>query len=987
MKRNYCRVIFLLLITIILCAFSSLPVFAQMYILTDLGSPIGGNMCRADDVNNTGQVVGWTTNAAGECFPFVWTKEDGYFIIGPLPVTHTYTPGPMSINNIEQVVGTAHFYSQAPPHAFLWTEENGINDLGAPTGPYYQSTSRAYDINDFGQVVGESDQTFGHRPLFWNSTGELSEIETLGFAGGARAINNLGYIVGWSAPQSGPPYATLWTDAGEVLDLGVGSYSEAFGINNLGDVVGYYNALPSDPHAFLLKVSGMNDLGTLGERRWSEAYDINDFGQIVGSSWTLVLEIDEEGQSWTDGDYHAFLWDEENGMQDLNDLIPSSSGLLLTHATAINNVGQIVGWAQMDLNGDGIFDEVHGFLLTPIASQWAKTYGGADEDYAFSIQQTSDSSYIVAGGTFSFGVNAWILKLGTEGNVLWQKTYGGSDEDYASSIQQTPDGGYIVAGTTYSSDSYGDAWVFKLDSSGNIEWEKIYGISHREELGQFILQTPEGGFFVTGNIYTSSMGTADNYTWVLKLDSGGNIQWQKAYGSGSRSNWTNSIQHTSDGGYILAGNIGAFSGSGTSDSWVLKLDSGGNVQWQKAYGDSNNDERAYSIRQTSDLGYIVAGEIYSPSPSHNAWLFKLDSAGAIQWQKIYDIGSWESLRSIQETPEGGYIATGSSGGSSGRFLKLDSYGNVQVERTYSEIQDPNSLQQTSDGGYIMAGFARSYGGAGGAEALVLKLDSSGNIPGCQIIGTSNATVIDTNIDVTTPSVEETITNATAQTNTATVTDTNATVTEVCYNGPPSIGYSPTSFSFSATQGGSNPPNKSLSIWNAGGDTLTWSVSNNATSWLSLNPTSGTDSGTVTVSVNIAGLTTGTYDATITITATGATNSPVVIPVTLMINETEQNPVIDRIMGVKEPGVIVRIIGQNFGDSQGDSIVHIGPKNFNSSSSRIKLWSDSKIKIKLPNYQCRWFKGQNYRYLKVWVTVDSVDTNKKRIKVLKPDTCP
>jgi hypothetical protein len=99
------------------------------------------------------------------------------------------------------------------------------------------------------------------------------------------------------------------------------------------------------------------------------------------------------------------------------------------------------------------------------------------------------------------------------------------------------------------------------------------------------------------------------------------------------------------------------------------------------------------------------------------------------------------------------------------------------------------------------------------------------------------------------------------------------------------------------------------------------------------------------------------------------------------------PFINYILGVKEPGLIVSIIGQNFGKTQVDSIVHIGPKAFDSSSPRIKLWSDAKIKIRLPNYQCGWFQGQDYRYIRVWVTIDGVDSNKRRIKIIKPDTCP
>jgi hypothetical protein len=102
--------------------------------------------------------------------------------------------------------------------------------------------------------------------------------------------------------------------------------------------------------------------------------------------------------------------------------------------------------------------------------------------------------------------------------------------------------------------------------------------------------------------------------------------------------------------------------------------------------------------------------------------------------------------------------------------------------------------------------------------------------------------------------------------------------------------------------------------------------------------------------------------------------------------TTNNPFIDKILGVKEPGLIVRIIGSNFSDPQGDSVVHIGPKTYDSSSPKIKLWRNTKIRIRLPKYQCEWFQGQDFRYRKVWVTVDGVDSNKKRIKVLKPSTC-
>jgi hypothetical protein len=136
------------------------------------------------------------------------------------------------------------------------------------------------------------------------------------------------------------------------------------------------------------------------------------------------------------------------------------------------------------------------------------------------------------------------------------------------------------------------------------------------------------------------------------------------------------------------------------------------------------------------------------------------------------------------------------------------------------------------------------------------------------------------------------------------------------------------------------------------------------------------------SINISSSTDLRFYSTDNANNTGSVNTE-----TYTISTTYNHPVIDKILGVKEPGLIVRVIGQNFGDTQGDSVVHIGPKTFNSSSPRIKLWSDTKIRIGLPKYQCGWFNGQDYKYIRVWVTVDGVDSNKKRIKVLKPSTCP
>ena len=315
----------------------------------------------------------------------------------------------------------------------------------------------------------------------------------------------------------------------------------------------------------------------------------------------------------------------------------------------------------------------------------------------------------------------------------WSKTYGGSDFDLATSIQQTTDGGYIVAGNTRSfGAALMDIWVLKLDNSGNITWQKIYSENRGNNVSS-IQQTTDGGYIVGGKIYSYGVDSFDS--WVLKLDSGGNVLWQRTYG-GSKEDSASSIQQTTDGGYIVAGGTDSF-GAGEHDFWVLKLDSSGNISWQKTYGGSSG-EYAHSILQTSDGGYMAGGRIHeSPGSDHyNILILKLDSSGNLSWQKRYGRSNYDGVSSIQQTTDGGYIMAGytSSLGSSMDeiwVLKLDSSGNVIWQKTYggSFIDAASSIQQTTDGGYIVAGDTDSFGNISCIffNIWVLKLNSSGNI--------------------------------------------------------------------------------------------------------------------------------------------------------------------------------------------------------------------------------------------------------------------
>jgi uncharacterized delta-60 repeat protein len=404
-----------------------------------------------------------------------------------------------------------------------------------------------------------------------------------------------------------------------------------------------------------------------------------------------------------------------------------------------------------------------------------RTYGGTKYEEASSVQQTRDGGYVVAGYTNSFGagsVDFWVLKLNSAGTVQWQKTYGGAGEDLAYSVEQTRDGGYVVAGYTSSFGVVGyDFWVLKLKSDGSIQWQKTYG-GTEDDLAYSVQPTSDGGYVVAG--YTYSFGAGGCNFWVLKLDSGGSVQWQKTYG-GTGDDLAYSVQQTKDGGYVVAGYTRSF-GAGGEDFWVLKLKSDGSIQWQKTYGGSLNDE-AYSVEQTRDGGYVVAG--YNPSFGAGGWDFwvlKLKSDGSIQWQKTYSGPGDDGALSVEQTSDGGYVVAGHTNsfgvvGYDFWVLKLKSDGSIQWQKTYGGTEDDYaySVQQTKDGGYVVAGSTTSFG-AGGYDFWVLKLDSDGSISSACGFGVSSPAI------PAASTVTPAATRVTATTSTATVSSTSVTGT-------------------------------------------------------------------------------------------------------------------------------------------------------------------------------------------------------------------
>ena len=254
---------------------------------------------------------------------------------------------------------------------------------------------------------------------------------------------------------------------------------------------------------------------------------------------------------------------------------------------------------------------------------WNKTFGGTKLDDAYSVQQTSDGGYILAGMTHSYGAGEndfWLVKTDSAGNEQWNTTFGGIGVDAAHSVQQTSDGGYILAGMTYSygydDDGIGgNFWLVKTDSEGNKEWDRTFGGSSGD-FAHSVQQTSDGGYILAGVTYSYGESGGCDF-WLVKTDSEGNKEWDKTFG-GSECDGARSVQQTSDGGYILAGGTHSY-GAGSGDFWLVKTDSDGTKEWDKTFGGSEVDI-AQSVQQTSDGGYILAGTAHSYS---DFWLIKI----------------------------------------------------------------------------------------------------------------------------------------------------------------------------------------------------------------------------------------------------------------------------------------------------------------------------------------------------------------------------
>lgn len=393
-------------------------------------------------------------------------------------------------------------------------------------------------------------------------------------------------------------------------------------IDEFHDVLSIIDTNNFDGKGYLL--AGYSESGIGGDKTTAS--------QGSGDFW--LINLNSQGVKQWDKSYGGSAYDELFEVQQTND-----GGFILG---GWSNSGISGDKSQASIGAGDYWvvrTDMHGTKL------WDKTFGGTSEDYLQSIKQTNDGGYILAGrsnsgisgnktqanrGTVGVNWDYWIVKISSTGAFQWDQTYGGVEDDWLFSIEQTNDGGYILGGYSNSgitgeksqaSQGLDDYWIIKTDASGVKQWDKSFGGTSADQL-QMVTQTSDGGYLLggasasgaTGDKSQASRGNFDY--WIVKTTAAGVKQWDKRFGGTSADNLFDIIQ-TTDGGYLLGGASSSAAGGdksqgnqgtvGTSfDYWLVKTDANGIAQVDKRFG-GTSDDYAKSISETPDGNYVLAG--------------------------------------------------------------------------------------------------------------------------------------------------------------------------------------------------------------------------------------------------------------------------------------------------------------------------------------------------------------------------------------------
>jgi len=373
---------------------------------------------------------------------------------------------------------------------------------------------------------------------------------------------------------------------------------------------------------------------------------------------------------------------------------------------------------------------------------WEKTFDKTGGDEGYSVQQTTDGGFIICGtigvtvGGMGFSADVYLIKTDSQGDTIWTKTFGNIDvstfaeNQYGNSVQQTADGGYIICGKYYGPETYyGAVYLIKTDGNGIEQWSQTIGGDFvgpsGDAEGFSVIQTIDGGYVITGRIFSNLPGSSGDI-YLIKTDFQGDTIWTKSFG-GVDDDCGYSVQQTTDGGYIVAGSVYSEITSLTKDIYLIKTDTQGDTTWTKKIGDPGRTDEGYSVQQTADGGYIICGSMMNSSFTSEMCLIKTNNLGNMMWTETFS--GYGEGRSVQQTIDGGYIIAGTLG-TKLHLVKTNNMGSEQWKKTFlgptASQSWGYSVRQTTDGGYIISGKQYSPVGIVGWDIYLIKTDDNGN---------------------------------------------------------------------------------------------------------------------------------------------------------------------------------------------------------------------------------------------------------------------
>jgi len=371
------------------------------------------------------------------------------------------------------------------------------------------------------------------------------------------------------------------------------------------------------------------------------------------------------------------------------------------------------------------------FPMIGFGQGWETTFGGIALEFGYSVQQTTDGGYILGAqttNTVNANYDIYLIKTDGNGTEQWSQTYG-DIENEGGIAKQTTDGGYIIGGwKSFGNQQDYTFYLMKTDGNGIEQWNQTYA----QGRGGSVQQTTDGGYIIAGrkdSLFLS--GHTERDVYLIKTDGNGVEQWNQTFG-GINRDWGSSVQQTTDGGYIILGTTLSF-GDTLGDVYLIKTDGNGVEQWNQTFGGVNHDA-GYSVHQTTDGGYIIAG---GSNSNMSVYLIKTDGSGAQQWSKTF--GNYFDPQFpyyTQQTTDGGYIISGTwfdfdwTTGTGNRdifLLKTDGNGDSLWTKTYGGVNDDvgSFVQQTTDGGYIIIGSKGT--GSSDSDVYLIKTDGNGNV--------------------------------------------------------------------------------------------------------------------------------------------------------------------------------------------------------------------------------------------------------------------